>query len=54
MLGTSAALLTTTLVAYMPDKSVALAACVVGGGVYLLGTLLSFWLPEPATEELPE
>jgi MFS family permease len=54
MIGTSAALLTTTLVAYMPEKSVALAACLVGGGVYLLGTILSFWLPEPAAEELPE
>ncbi|HYO24589.1 MAG TPA: MFS transporter [Lacipirellulaceae bacterium] len=54
MLGTSAALLTTTLVGYMPNKSVALAACVVGGGVYVLGTILSFWLPEPSAEELPE
>jgi MFS family permease len=54
MIGTSAALLTTTLVAYMPEKSVALAACLVGGGVYLLGTILCFWLPEPAAEELPE
>lgn len=54
MIGTSAALLTTTLVSYMPEKSVALAACLVGGGVYLLGTILSFWLPEPAAEELPE
>lgn len=54
MLGTSAALLTTTLVAYMPEKSVALAACIVGGGTYVLGTFLSFWLPEPATDELPE
>jgi MFS family permease len=54
MIGTSAALLTTTLVAYMPEKSVALAACLVGGGVYLFGTILSFWLPEPAAEELPE
>jgi MFS family permease len=54
MIGTSAALLTTTLVAYMPEKSIALAACLVGGGVYLLGTILSFWLPEPAAEELPE
>jgi hypothetical protein len=47
-------LLTTTLVAYMPQKSVALAACLVGGGVYLLGTILCFWLPEPAAEDLPE
>jgi MFS family permease len=54
MIGTSAALLTTTLVAYMPQKSVALAACLVGGGVYLLGTILCFWLPEPAAEDLPE
>ncbi len=54
MLGTSAALLTTSLVSYMPDKSVALAACAVGGGVYVLGTLLCFWLPEPSDDELPE
>ncbi len=54
MIGTSAALLTTSLVASMPQKSVALAACLVGGGVYLLGTILCFWLPEPSADELPE
>ena len=53
MLGTSAALLTTTIVPMMPNNSVALAACVVGGGVYLAGTLLSFWLPEP-DDALPD
>ncbi len=47
MLGTSAALLTTWLTTVMPDKSVALAAAAVAMGVFLLGFVLSFWLPEP-------
>jgi hypothetical protein len=47
MLGTSAALVTTSLTPYMPDKSIALAAASVALSVYLLGSILSFWLPEP-------
>ena len=47
MLGTSAALLTTWLTTLMPDKSVALAAATVALGVFLLGFVLTFWLPEP-------
>jgi hypothetical protein len=27
--------------------SIAYAAAIVGGGVYLIGALLTFWLPEP-------
>jgi hypothetical protein len=58
MLGTSAAFLTTNLVApLMPGAStfdkVALAAGIVGTAVFLLGFLLSFFLPEPPAEDLP-
>jgi hypothetical protein len=58
MLGTSAAFLTTNLVApLMPGAStfdkVALAAGIVGTAVFLLGFLLSFFLPEPPSEDLP-
>jgi hypothetical protein len=57
MLGTSAAFLTTNLVApLMPGAStfdkVALAAGIVGTAVFLLGFLLSFFLPEPPAEDL--
>lgn len=51
MIGTSAALVTTTLVPYMPTKSVALAACLVGTTVYVIGFIASFWLPEPGPED---
>jgi len=58
MLGTSAALITTTLVNYMPGGSpaeqLAYAAGVVGFSVYLIGFGASFFLPEPSQEELPE
>lgn len=54
MLGTSMALVTTWLTTLMPDKSVALAACAVAFGVYAVGLLLSFWLPEPGETDLPE
>ncbi len=47
MLGTSAAAVTASLIPLMPGKSVALAASLVALCVYSLGTLLSFWLPEP-------
>jgi MFS family permease len=48
MVGTSAALLTTWLTTQMPGRSTALAAAALF--VYALGTLLSFWLPEPPPE----
>jgi MFS family permease len=56
MLGTSAAFLTTNLVApMMPGTStfdkVAFAAGVVGTAVFALGFLLSFFLPEPQPEK---
>ncbi len=58
LLGTSFAWLTASLAvtpdrAYAPTK-VAMVAAAVGFGVYLVGFLASFWLPEPQREELPE
>lgn len=54
MLGTSFAILTTWLTTLMPDRSTALAASAVALSVYAAGLLLSFWLPEPKAEALPE
>ena len=58
MLGTSAALVTTTLANYMPGggapEKLAYAAGAVGLAVYVIGFGASFFLPEPAREELPE
>jgi MFS family permease len=55
MIGTSASVLSTAVVAPLmsgpPFLKVATAAAVVGGGVYLLGLILSFLLPEPKGEE---
>jgi hypothetical protein len=55
MIGTSASLLTTAVVApLLPGNTfvqVATAAAIVGGGVYLIGLVLSFLLPEPEVEE---
>ncbi len=57
MLGTSAALLTTTLANYTPGASpaakLAVAAGCVAGLVYVIGVTGSFFLPEPP-EKLPE
>lgn len=57
MIGTSAALLTTQMIRWMPAGSPAMrlayAAAVVGVSLYALGLILSFFLPEPA-EALPE
>jgi MFS family permease len=57
MLGTSAALITTTLANYTPGASpaakLAVAAGCVATGVYLIGFASSFFLPEPP-EKLPE
>lgn len=58
MIGTSAALITTTLVPSMPGASpsikLAYAAALVGSSAYVIGVIASFWLPEPTKEELPE
>ena len=58
MIGTSAALLTTSLVASMPANTpqsrLAYAAAIVGTLAYVIGFAASFWLPEPKREELPE
>ena len=58
MIGTSAALLTTTLAGMMPggnpSTQLAYAAAIVAFGTYALGFTASFWLPEPSQAELPE
>jgi hypothetical protein len=56
MLGTTAALLTTSLVIHMPGTTppmkLAYAAALVGTAVYVIGFAASFWLPEPKKEML--
>lgn len=64
MIGTSFALVTSLLSSFMPagDKTgavadavrLAAAAAVVGTSLYLLNIILSFFLPEPQSEALPE
>jgi MFS family permease len=58
MIGTSAALLTTQLVALMPGATpptrLAYASALVGTTVYVIGLAASFWLPEPARDTLPD
>jgi MFS family permease len=58
MIGTSAALLTTQLVNIMPGASMPMrlahAAALVGTSVYVLGFVVSFWLPEPTRQNLPD
>jgi MFS family permease len=58
MIGTSAALLTTQIAAVMPGPTPAIhlayAAAAVAFLVYGLGLILSFFLPEPQKDELPE
>lgn len=59
MLGTSAAYLNTSILAPMMGGAgkpgqVALAATCIALGCYALALLLSFKLPEPASEDLPE
>ena len=58
MIGTSAALVTTNLVASMPGAGpsirLAYAAALVGTTVYVIGFIASWWLPEPKAEDLPE
>ncbi|MCY4585653.1 MAG: MFS transporter [Bryobacterales bacterium] len=58
MLGTSAALLTTTLANYTPGATaptkLAYAAAIVGILTYVAGFAASFFLPEPKQGELPD
>jgi hypothetical protein len=58
MIGTCAALLTTTLAASMPGDTpthrMAYAAASVALGTYLVGFIASFYLPEPKLEKLPD
>ena len=58
MLGTSAALLTTTLANYTPGLTaptkLAYAAAIVGMLTYVAGFAASFFLPEPKQGELPD
>jgi MFS family permease len=58
MLGTSAALITTTIVLYMPGGTVtrqlAYAAGIVGFLAYAIGFIASFWLPEPRQDAIPD
>jgi MFS family permease len=54
LIGTSAALLTTRIETIMPgsrpEHQTAAAAAAVALGVYLIGFIASFWLPEPKKE----
>ena len=58
MIGTTAALVTTSLVASMPGATpsirLAYASAIVGTAAYVIGVVASFWLPEPKQEALPE
>jgi MFS family permease len=54
MIGTMAAWVTANLAGAMPERSVALAAAAVALFVYALGSILSFWLPEPPPDLLPD
>jgi hypothetical protein len=58
MLGTSAALITTSIVLYMPGgtatRQLAYAAGIVGFLAYAIGFIASFWLPEPRQDVIPD
>lgn len=58
MIGTSAALLATTLATVMPGTGtpmkMAYAATVVAALTYGVGFIASFWLPEPSADNLPD
>ena len=58
MLGTSAAMIVTSMVAFMPggsaSRQLAYAAGIVGLLSYLIGFAASFWLPEPSLEATPD
>jgi hypothetical protein len=58
MIGTSAAMVTTTLANYTPGGNagvkLAYAAAIVAATVYAVGVIACSRLPEPASEHLPE
>ena len=60
MIGTSAALVTTQLVDHRcparraPDQARATPPRSSAPSAYVIGFIASFWLPEPAREELPD
>jgi hypothetical protein len=58
MIGTSFALVTSVLSSYMPGETdpvrMAAAATFIGTAVYVVNVILSFFLPEPHSEELPD
>ncbi len=58
MLGTSAALVTTTLANYTPGADgatqLAYAAAIVGTATYVIGLAASFFLPEPGKEDIAD
>ena len=58
MLGTSAALLVTTIVRFMPGgteaRQLAYAAGIVGFLAFAIGFIASFWLPEPSQAATPD
>ena len=58
MLGTSAALLVTRMVQFMPggsgSRQLAYAAGIIGLLSYVAGFVVSFWLPEPSLEATPD
>jgi hypothetical protein len=58
MIGTMAAFVTTELSLRMaganPGIKLAYAAAAVGTAVYAINLVLSFFLPEPKTSDLPE
>ncbi len=58
MLGTSAALIVTSIVQFMPggsaSRQLAYAAGMVGLLSCLIGFAASFWLPEPSLEATPD
>ena len=58
MIGTCAALVTTSLVPSMPGAGVpiklAYAAAIVGTAFYVVNFIASFWLPEPGAKDLPD
>ena len=58
MLGTSAALLVTSIVRFMPggsaSRQLAYATGIIGLLSYAVGFVASFWLPEPSLEVTPD
>ncbi len=58
MLGTFAAMVTTTIANYAPGADqflqLASAAGIVGTATYAIGLAASFWLPEPGQADLPD